>query len=431
MAEYLFRVRCGIMSAVFLAAAVFSSCSGEYDESVQTEITSMSVINAGTTGTTETTGTTITSAAETEASSETEPAIRLETVTFTAVGDNLIHSSIYKQAAKRAAEENSSEEYDFTYAYEGVSDLLDKADITFINQETLICNDIFEPSTYPRFNSPTELGEHMTSLGADVFGMANNHVLDMGTDGLAACLDYYDENDIIRVGAYRDSEDRENIRIVEKNGVKTAFLAYTESTNGLVLPSDSTYNIGMIASMEQLEEAAAEIALAKEQADICVVSLHWGVENSDTVSDYQRQTARMLGNAGADIIIGTHPHVLREIERFTNDDGSETLCAYSLGNFISAQNVGRNLIGGVLNFSVTADVSDIPPEERKKPVISDVEFIPVITHYDYGYSNVRLYKLSDYTKELASAHGVNKYSEFGYDFIYDYLEKHGLDEYMQ
>ena len=397
--------------AAVVSAFVLCSCTVVSEEAVPaavSEVTDTEAVTAVTTVTTvETTETT---------TIVTEPPVVAKTVTFTALGDNLIHSSIYKQASRRARGNG----YDFEYAYAGAADLLDKADITVLNQETLICNDIFEPSTYPCFNSPVALGDHMAQLGVDVFTIANNHTLDKGVKGLSACLDYYDGRGMVRVGAYRDQEDRENIRIVEKDGVKVAFLCYTESLNGLSLPEDTQLQIGRFDK----DTIIKEIKAADEISDICVVSLHWGTENSGVVEDYQRVAASEFAEAGADVIIGNHPHVLREIEMIETSDGGQTLCAYSLGNFISAQSVGTNLIGGVLNFGVTV-------EEGKANVICDTEFIPIVTHYDGNYSNVRLYKLSDYTPEMANAHGVRSMSKFDYDYIMEYLESKGLLEFYK
>ncbi|MBP1547714.1 MAG: CapA family protein [Oscillospiraceae bacterium] len=387
--------------ALFLAAMIFCGCNDVSEENAVPAVASAETTVSESVSE-ETVQTTI---------AETEPEPVSKTVTFTALGDNLIHSSIYKQAARRA--ENGG--YDFTYAYEGAADLFDKADITVLNQETLICNDVIEPDTYPCFNSPTALGDHMASLGVDVFTIANNHTLDWGTDGLSACLDYYDERGYMRVGAYRNEEDRADIRVTEVDGVKVAFLCYTESLNGLSLPEDTELTIGRF----DRDTIIKEIEKADGISDICVVSLHWGTENSDTVEDYQREAAAEFAEAGADVIIGNHPHVLREIELIDRTDGGQTLCAYSLGNLISAQSRGKNLIGGVLNFSITV-------EEGKENTVGDMEFIPVITHYDSNYSNVRLYKLSDYTPELADSHGVRVNSKFGYEFIYEYLESKNL-----
>lgn len=390
-----------------LSVLVLCSCTA-IDEEIAVPAAVSEVTDTGTV-------TTVTTEETTETTTiVTEPPVVAKTVTFTALGDNLIHSSIYNQAARRA----EGEGYDFEYAYAGAADLLDKADITVLNQETLICNDIFEPSTYPCFNSPIALGDYMAELGVDVFTIANNHTLDKGVKGLSACLDYYDERNMVRVGAYRNEEDRENIRIVEKDGVRVAFLCYTESLNGLSLPEDTELQIGRFDK----DVIISEIKAADEISDICVVSLHWGTENSGVVEDYQRDAAKEFAEAGADVIIGNHPHVLREIEMIETADGGQTLCAYSLGNFISAQSVGTNLIGGVLNFGVTV-------EEGKENIICDTEFIPIVTHYDGNYSNIRLYKLSDYTPEMANAHGVRNMSKFDYGYITEYLESKGLLEF--
>lgn len=348
----------------------------------------------------------------------TEPPKKYETITFAATGDNLIHSSIYNQAHRRS----ETGGYDFIFPYRNVTDLISEADVAVINQETLICNDKYEPSTYPCFNSPTALGDHMIDIGFDVFTIANNHTLDKGTDGLNACLDYWQSKDVTVAGAYRNAEDKDNIRTAEVNGIVFSYLSYTESLNGLSLPAGSELIIG---DSNDIDGVIADIKAAEEISDVCVVSLHWGVENSDVISEYQRSYAKQIAEAGADVIIGNHPHVLRDIEMIQREDGSEALCAYSLGNFISAQSVGQNLIGGVLQFSVTALA-----DSGEQPVISDVRLIPIVTHYGANYSDIELYKLSDYTPELAKSHGVRANSKFSYEYIIDVLKMNISEEYL-
>ncbi len=400
-------------SLAIIASALMLCACGQQEE----EVPAINVITSASSESV-TSAVTVTEAVTTTA--ETEPPPPAEaTVSFTALGDNLIHSSIYKQAARRA-EADPEKDYDFAFAYEGVADLLDNADITILNQETLICGDDYAPSTYPCFNSPEELGFYMNELGIDVFTIANNHTLDKGETGLEDCLTYYDENGFVRVGAYHNAEDRSNIRVIEKNGVKISFLCYTESLNGLSLSGKTDLEIGRTQDMELIK---SEIAAAKEISDICVVSLHWGLENSGEVEAYQRDAAKVLAEAGADAIIGNHPHVLREIEILETSDGRRTLCAYSLGNFISAQSVGTNLIGGILNFDITVSL-----DGSGRTVIDNMEFIPIVTHYDSNYSNIRLYKLSDYSPELAEAHGVRVNSKFSYDYIIEYLTSKNLYE---
>lgn len=406
-----------ILGMILAAAAVLSctSCSSVSHEPPVTE--AMATVSVSETTLPVTTVTTTETTTVT-----TEPLPEYSTVSIAAVGDNLIHSSIYNQAHNRSADGT----YDFSYAYENAADIIAAADMAIINQETLICNDKYEPSTYPRFNSPTQLGDHMLDIGFDVFTIANNHTLDKGTDGLLACLDYWDsrENAVV-AGAYRNAEDRADIRTAEYEGMTFSFLSYTESLNGLSLPKDTELSIG---DSNDLDTMKAEIAEAKKRSDVCVVSLHWGVENSDIISDYQRSTAKQLVDAGADIIIGNHPHVLRDIEEIEREDGSYALCAYSLGNFISAQSVGQNLIGGILTFDVTMRV-DENAEENQRPVINNIKLTPIVTHYDGNYHDVRIYPLSMYTRELAESHGVKAKSKFGYDYIFDVLKRNISEKY--
>ncbi|MCL1823871.1 MAG: CapA family protein [Oscillospiraceae bacterium] len=337
------------------------------------------------------------------------------TVKACAAGDNLIHSPIYNQAARRAGEEGG---YNFLPAYENVTDIIAGYELAMLNQETLICNDIKEPSNYPYFNSPAALGDFMLNMGFNVFSIANNHTLDQGVTGLETCLDYWrireKEHEAVVVGAYYNKEDRANIRTKEINGIIFSFLSYTEHLNGLILPSDSALEIG---DSKNLDIVTAEIKKAKEISDVCVVFLHWGTENYDQIENYQRIAAKQMADAGADVILGTHPHVLRDIELIEREDSTQTLCAYSLGNFISAQNIPQTMIGGILSFEVVMN------SETREIEINMIQLNPTITHYDHSYGFVRIYPLSEYNENLAVSHGVREFGVFSLNYIHDILSK--------
>ncbi len=334
-----------------------------------------------------------------------------------AVGDNLIHSSIYNQAARRSTDGT----YDFDYAYEHIEGLIN-GDINIINQETLVCGGDYEPSTYPYFNSPVQLGDKMLSLGFNVFNQANNHCLDKGVKGAYACLDYWDsKSDIVRCGMYRDKADEEKVRIMEKNGIKFSFLGFTEHTNGIPLPSDTDLQIIYTSDVEEIQK---RITAAAAESDVVVVSVHWGIENSHTVTDAQRELAQNMVNWGADVILGTHPHVIQSMEEMERENGDKALVCYSLGNFISAQDVGNRMIGGAVDFDVvksgaTSEIS-----------IDNFRFVPVVTHYDYSFSNVRVYPFAEYTRELADSHGIRANSHFDYDFIVQTLKDNIPEQYL-
>ncbi len=339
----------------------------------------------------------------------TQQAELLSKVSFVAVGDNLIHDTVYEQAAAR-----SSGGYDFTDAYERIAEYIEKPDVAILNQETIISTE-HNVSSYPMFNSPVEVGEEMLEIGFDVFNIATNHSLDCGEKGLISAINFWKNKNAITCGAYLNAEDMSNIPTHEVNGVRIAYLGFTDSVNGLSLPSDSDVILVRAADESLLQQ---RIIKAKEIADVVIVSAHWGNEYTHEPTDSQRELAEKLAMWGADVIIGTHPHVIQPVEYITNQDGRKTLVAYSLGNFISAQNRGPRMLGGMLNFEIVKN------NTTGEVVLENVKFSGVVTHYGYGCSNIRVYPLEAYTEELASKHGVlSKTSDFSLRYLYDILNE--------
>lgn len=330
-------------------------------------------------------------------------------VSFVALGDNLIHDTVYEQANSR-----SSTGYDFTDAYERIAHLIAEPDVAILNQETIISTE-HNVSSYPMFNSPVEVGEEMLEIGFDVFNIATNHSLDCGEKGLISAINYWKEKGAITSGAYLNSDDYAKLPMHEVNGMKIAYIGLTESTNGLKLPSDSEVILVLASEESRIQQ---RIAQAKQQADVVIVNAHWGNEYTHEPTENQRQLAEKMASWGADVIIGHHPHVIQPVEYIENTDGRRTLVAYSLGNFISAQNRGPRMLGGRLNFEIvknntTGGIS-----------IENVTFNGVVTHYGQGYSNIRVYPLEDYTEELASKHGViSKTSSFSLEYLHDIVNE--------
>ena len=293
----------------------------------------------------------------------------LSKVSFVAVGDNLIHDTIYEQAAAR-----SSGGYDFSYAYENVAPLIKAPDVAILNQETIISTD-HNVSSYPMFNSPVEVGEEMLKIGFDVFNIATNHSLDCGEKGLISAINYWKSKNVITTGAYLNSEEQQKVAVGEVNGVKIAYLGFTESTNGLSLPKDSEVVLVRASDETLLQQ---KIMKAREVADFVIVNAHWGNEYTHEPTTEQRELAKKLASWGADVIIGTHPHVIQPVEYIENSDGRRTLVAYSLGNFISAQNRGPRMLGGMINFDIVKN------NNTGKVAIENVVFSGVVTHYGYN-----------------------------------------------
>lgn len=357
-----------------------------------------------------------TTAPPTEATTEPQDS----TVSFLAVGDNLVQTRVYKSAEVHAGE---GEDYDFNYCYGNIAEYVAAADVACINQETIIANDEYEISGSDfNFNSPTELGDEMVELGFDVINHANNHALDKGTGALSATLDFWDgkneETDgaLTIVGAYRDYQDMCDYRITEVNGMTIGYLGYTEYINAGSVPSNSELKVPMTGDTELMEEQIRELS---GMVDAVVVFAHWGNEDTHTVRDDVKALAADMIEWGADVILGTHSHTLQTMEYVTRTDGTQGFVFYSLGNFISAQTDSFNMVGGMAEFNLvksgaTGDVT-----------VEDVQLTPVITHYDDGsLNNLRLYPYEMYTDELIAGHGL-PYSPWGTAKVWsrDVIEK--------
>lgn len=334
-------------------------------------------------------------------STTTEPPIPPDiTVNMLAVGDNLVQTYVYLAAQAQSADGVS---YNFAPLYENVKPIVQAADVAVINQETLICGGDYEVSgSNFNFNSPVELGDAMVDVGFDIFTLANNHMLDKTIYGLESSLDYWDgmmqKYPILAVGAYRNEEDQNRIRVQEVNGMKIAYLAYTEHLNGYSIPADSPIRIGDTEDEALIERQIKE---AKEIADAVVVAAHWGNEDTHIVRDDVKELAQKMINWGADVILGSHPHTAQTMEYLEREDGTMGFVYYSLGNFISAQTDNFNMIGEMGTFDLVKDGA------TGKVSVLNVGCIPVITHYDNGnFANLRLYPYNMYTPELAASHGL-------------------------
>ena len=235
---------------------------------------------------------------EPEQTSSQAPVVKEpSTVRLMSAGDNLIHSSIYKQAKARGT--NGS--YDFSYAYKNIADIIAQADLPVINQETVIAP-IYEPSDYPCFNSPPELGDEMLKLGFKVFNHANNHILDKGTKGTLSCLnDFWAKRpQALVTGAYRDEEDLNTVKTMTVKDITFSFIGITEHTNGIKLPKDTPVRLIYTENEELIKK---QIEAAREKSDCVVVFAHWGVEGTHT----RRPAAKRSGQKDGGLGRGYHP----------------------------------------------------------------------------------------------------------------------------
>lgn len=261
-----------------------------------------------------------------ESQEKKEPEVKEERLSLIMVGDALLHSSLYRDGYQNGT-------YDFTSQLELIKPEIQKHDLAFYNQESILGGTSIGLSDYPNFNSPQEFGDAMIDAGFNLVSLANNHTMDRGVTAIQNSCDYWKTKDVLTAGSYCSAEDAEEIKIKEKNGIKYTMLAYTYGTNGIAVPSDKPYLVNLYSD----EKAKADIEKVRDKVDLLIVSMHWGTEYRSEPTDEQKREAEYLSNLGVDIIIGTHPHVIEPIT-YIND----TLVIYSLGNFISAQSTNND-----------------------------------------------------------------------------------------
>ena len=335
------------------------------------------------------------------------------TVHIVCAGDNLIHAPIYRIAHETAGGSG----YEFSPAYEHLGTLISDADLAILNQETILSDD-FEPSTWPFFCTPTDMARDMTELGFDAFSIANNHVLDKGEAGLISTLGFWRENypDIPVYGAYLNEADMDDIRTLDVNGIRFAFLGYMEHTNGLSLPAGSECKVTYLSDEQTMER---QIKQARSIADCVIVSAHFGIEVSNVITPQQRTLSQKFADWGADMIIGTQPHTIQSMEYLDASDGRKAFVFYCLGNFISTMDDPLAMAEMLGCITVTKSGDGV--------TLSDAYAVPLVDHYDPAYTYVGVYPLMEYTPELASKHAVKGVT---YEFILRLFRENIPPEFM-
>lgn len=259
--------------------------------------------------------------------------------------------------------------------------------------------------------------------------MANNHMLDAGSAPIHWSLQYIEGiQGLTAFGGYRSEADMSDIRVVEKNGIRIALLAYTYATELSVdiakRDDPSTdFAIPVISDARILSDLAA----AEEKADFSLVFIHWGEEESTTdpkfsPTDEQRRLAKLMAENGADIIIGHHSHALQPIEYVEDGKGGRVLCAYSLGTLVSNMKDAWNVLAGFLTF-------DIVKWDDGTVTVENAGFDPTVCYYNREHREYALYYLKNFTKELAESHGITNGS-MTVEKLYGYLKKAIAPEFL-
>ena len=260
----------------------------------------------------------------TEAAPTTEPE-KDAPVRVIAMGDMLPHDSVNANAQVDGG-------YDYSPFFSGIAPQLEAADLTFCNLEVPTAGVDFGISGYPTFNAPTEFSRDLHgAAGCDLVNTATNHTADKGVEGIAATRAVWDGLQPSTVsGANRNADEQRTIPVTEIDGMKVALVSFAEYSNA---PIDGV-SLNMMGDDALVQDLMTK---ARDLADVVIVSAHWGTEDSHDVNGQQSAFAQKVADLGADVIVGTGPHVLQPVTWLDRADGGRTLVWYSIGNMLSTQ----------------------------------------------------------------------------------------------
>ena len=326
------------------------------------------------------------------------------------VGDALIHDKIYLEARGHG----DGITYDFRPMLSLVKPIIQGYDIAYYNQETILGGSEIGVSSYPAFNSPQEVGDAFLDAGFNLVSLATNHTLDRGETAIVNSRNYWNsKNQVLAVGSYTSEEERNKIKIMEKNNITYTMLNYTYGTNGINVPNGKEYlvNVWPVTGSDpgtdsdyqnyksQIKE---DVEAVRNQVDVLMVAMHWGIEYQTSPNAYQKDMAEYLASLGVDIVIGTHPHVIQPIEWI-----DDTLVIYSLGNFISAHEVIN--LGNRVGLMSSVNITKVIGDEGVSIIVDDLDNELLYTYYTDDYKDIKVVPFS----QISSSYLAN------YEEVYD------------
>jgi len=256
-----------------------------------------------------------------------------KTITLFLVGDIMMDRGVEYMIKKEGGG-------DFRFPFLKIAKDLKEADILFGNLESPISDKGTKVGSIYSFRTDPKAIEGLTFAGFNILSLANNHALDYGRDAFEDTLKRLKESNINYVGAGFNENEAYSPIVKEINGIKIGFLAYTNLGSPYWKATENSLGIGWV-DWNNIEKIKNEIENAKSEVDILIVSLHSGEEYSLKPTQFQVEFSKMATDAGADLIIGHHPHIIQKNEKYGNG-----WIFYSLGNFVFDQNFSEETLQG-------------------------------------------------------------------------------------
>lgn len=302
-------------------------------------------------------------------------------IIISAVGDLMAHQSNLNNAYN-----SKTSTYDFSGFLALVKPYLTKSDLTIGNFETVTAGPNARYTSYPSFNTPDSMLTALSNAGFDVLSTANNHCLDRGINGLTRTIQKIQQNKMTNIGSSIDGKNK--YTTIDVNGIKVSILSYSSTFNGNDAKLSASQKNKYISQINETQ-IMSDIKIVKSKgADAIIVIMHWGTEYQREPSTTQTLLSKKILTWGADIILGSHPHVIQKSE-ITKVNGKDKFVIYSMGNFISGYR--RSDKAKRPNKVYTEDGVIVQLQIEKDPkegvIIRKVNYIP--TWVDKNYINNR------------------------------------------
>lgn len=287
-----------------------------------------------------------------------------------AVGDIMMHGSQIKSGYNP-----TTKTYNYDNFFKEVKGILSSGDWVIGNLETTLAGPKTGYTGYPLFNAPDSLADAIAKAGFNIISTTNNHSLDRGEKGVLKTLENVKKRGLISVGTAASVEEAEKIVIVEKNNISMAIFAYSYGTNGIPIPKGKNYLVSLIDAKKITQDITKARKLG---VDVVTVILHFGSEYQRQPNTAQKTLVKQLVDAGADIILGSHPHVVQPYQIFeqTGKLGKpkKAVVIYSMGNFVSNQREKYRDLGLIFKVNILKNFPD------KTIEIKDIQTLPTWVH---------------------------------------------------
>lgn len=255
------------------------------------------------------------------------------TATILSAGDVIMHDKLIRSGKV------SDDQYDYRSIFNEVKPYIEEADFSIVSYEGVVMNSDRNYTGYPLFNAPPVIMTAFAQTGFDMVNQANNHCLDRKLKGLLESRSIIKQENLQVIGTYQDAAEP-RYKIQDLNGIKVGFLAYTYGCNGNESALSKEERDAHLSLIDR-NKIRSEIEALAPRVDFVVMLMHWGVEYRKTASDEQKKLAKDMFSWGADIILGSHPHVVEPSE-IHEVDGEVKYVVYGMGNFLSNQIGGNN-----------------------------------------------------------------------------------------